>query len=606
MRSYSGCLTCKRRKLKFDESKPDQEVGPSAQKRKYRSSKRQRRHSEPRDNTTWVEVPSDLTFVHEDLTNTESPRLLPSEQAISNGESSSLHNSPATAAGTDVLRDNATPARLPHASFEIHPAYIALNDSAAEEGSIFCPRPQGDILGSEKVVASHLLRHFKTGPGQWMDLFDTTAYFSSKVPVFATSKPLLRSAICALSAKHLRHLSQHANIDDDENFRTPTSRTSAHVWGNEETWKYYSAMYYDQALNSLKNIVTLGSYLDNPTDKEEMLAAVAILCTFELMGAPDNQHPAIVIPQTAVKGPIFWSLARQDLLCAFISESQTRLNLTDMHLWQNAGLATDCNGDILPYSPLNVLESQNLSGLGFEEDKKSNELTWILGKITNHLTAGDALSAEDNKLPPDQRLTIGLTQQHLLQRWNLLMADLEKWHDSLPPSFFPSGRTQKLGPIIPGLELTQSFNTFEQIWFDLPLAAATIQSYHQAKILLLANEPQESTALRSTVSARLRSYRHALEKVIHHAREICGISLANSTTDSFRVNSVQALFVAGQVFQDEGEQNAIMELLFEIERDIGWTTKFHIAKLKDEWEKGKQGNHVERDEHGSSPHWSVY
>lgn len=165
-----------------------------------------------------------------------------------------------------------------------------------------------------------------------MDLFDTTAYFSSKVPVFATSKPLLRSAICALSAKHLRHLSQHANIDDDENFRTPTSRTSAHVWGNEETWKYYSAMYYDQALNSLKNIVTLGSYLDNPTDKEEMLAAVAILCTFELMGAPgrawrthlsalplfvsDNQHPAIVIPQTAVKGPIFWSLARQDLLCA--------------------------------------------------------------------------------------------------------------------------------------------------------------------------------------------------------------------------------------------------------------------------------------------------
>lgn len=277
-----------------------------------------------------------------------------------------------------------------------------------------------------------------------------------------------------------------------------------------------------------------------------------------------------------------------------------------MRLWQNAGLATDCNGEILPYSPLNVLESQNLSGLGFEEDKKSNELTWILGKITNHLTAGDALSAEDNKLPPDQRLTIGLTQQHLLQRWNLLMADLEKWHDSLPPSFFPSGRTQKLGPMIPGLELTQSFNTFEQIWFDLPLAAATIQSYHQAKILLLANEPQESTALRSTVSARLRSYRHALEKVIHHAREICGISLANSTTDSFRVNSVQALFVAGQVFQDEGEQNAIMELLSEIERDIGWTTKFHIAKLKDEWEKGKQGNHVERDEHGSSPHWSVF
>jgi hypothetical protein len=139
----------------------------------------------------------------------------------------------------------------------------------------------------------------------------------------------------------------------------------------------------------------------------------------------------------------------------------------------------------------------------------------------------------------------------------------------------------------------------------LPLAAATIQSYHQAKILLLANEPQESTALRSTVSARLRSYRHALAEVIYHAREICGISLANSSTDSFRVNSVQALFVAGQVFQDENEQNAVLELLSGIERDIGWTTRFHIDKLKDEWTKGKAGNHVERDQPRSDFHWSA-
>jgi hypothetical protein len=281
------------------------------------------------------------------------------------------------------------------------------------------------------------------------------------------------------------------------------------------------------------------------------------------------------------------------------------LNLKDIRLWQNAGLATDINSDILPYSPLDVIESGNLLGFEFEEDQKSNELTWILGKIANHLTAGDALSAEDSTLPPDQRLSIGLTQQHLLERWSLLMTDLERWHGSLPPSFHPSGRTHKSGPIVPGLELTQSSTIFEQIWFDLPLAAATIQSYHQAKILLLANEPQESTALRSTVSARLRSYRHALAEVIYHAREICGISLANSSTDSFRVNSVQALFVAGQVFQDENEQNAVLELLSGIERDIGWTTRFHIDKLKDEWTKGKAGNHVERDQPRSDFHWSA-
>jgi hypothetical protein len=76
--------------------------------------------------------------------------------------------------------------------------------------------------------------------------------------------------------------------------------------------------------------------MNNLSDKEEMLAAVAILCAFELMDAPGSAWRAhlsalplfndktasisdqsmIVIPRTAVKGPIFWSLARQDLLCA--------------------------------------------------------------------------------------------------------------------------------------------------------------------------------------------------------------------------------------------------------------------------------------------------
>ena len=271
-----------------------------------------------------------------------------------------------------------------------------------------------------------------------------------------------------------------------------------------------------------------------------------------------------------------------------------------MCLWQNAGLATDGNGELLPYSPANVLENQNTTG--FEEDKKSNELTWILGKLANHLSSGDALAVEHNSLPRHERPPIGVNQEHLLERWNLLMADLDQWHDSLPASFNVTARTRKLGRASPGLKL--SFETFEQIWFDLPLCAATIQSYHQAKILLLANEPQESTAIRSTVSARLRSYQHALREAIHHAREICGISLANST-DAFRVNSVQALFVAGQVLEEPREQDAVLEILSGIERDLGWTTRYHLAKLKDEWARGREANHVDRDELGHDSNWFI-
>lgn len=267
-----------------------------------------------------------------------------------------------------------------------------------------------------------------------------------------------------------------------------------------------------------------------------------------------------------------------------------------MRLWQNAGLATDEHGALLPCSPLSMTDIHNSSGI--EEDMKSNELTWILGKIANHLSAGDALVPEDFALPPGQRFPIGLNQAYLLNRWNMLMTELDNWHDSLPPSSDATARTRAWGRA--NSQHTLSLDAFEQIWFDLPLCAATMQSYHQAKILLLANEPQESTAIRSTVSARLRSYRHSLREVVYHAREICGVSLGNSG-DSVRVNSVQALFVAGQVFQEPREQDAVLEILFGIERDLGWTTKYHVAKLADEWARGSEDNHVGRAEHRDWP-----
>jgi hypothetical protein len=167
-----------------------------------------------------------------------------------------------------------------------------------------------------------------------MDLFDTTAYFSSKVPVIAASKPLLKSAVCALSAKHVRHICRTISQAEESSGTRPSF--PGLPWTNEEIWRYNSAKYYDQALGHLKTAVDLESYMNNLSDKEEMLAAVAILCAFELMDAPGSAWRAhlsalplfndktasisdqsmIVIPRTAVKGPIFWSLARQDLLCA--------------------------------------------------------------------------------------------------------------------------------------------------------------------------------------------------------------------------------------------------------------------------------------------------
>ncbi|KAJ3534048.1 hypothetical protein NM208_g7708 [Fusarium decemcellulare] len=361
-------------------------------------------------------------------------------------------------------------------------------------------------------------------------------------------------------------------------------------------WDYLSAKHYDDALKRLKKVSAFG---DDMTE-EDFFAAAAILATYEQMDPPDrssrahlsalplfypptgpNENPVspVILPRTAIQGPIFWSLARQDLYCAFTKEIQTCLDQKDVRLWQITGLTTDEDGSLVPTSPGGAADVRTLTDT--EEDTKSNELTWLMGKISNFITSGDAIDPADYALPEGQRPLIGVTQEQLLKRWQLLRKDMHKWFSSLPRTFTPSARTAYSG------ESFDLFGKFEQVWYELPICAAAMQLYHMAMILLLVNQPQESTAIRSTVSARLNSYMQIQLDAHHHAKEICGISLAKPT-DSVRINSVQALFVAGQVFHEDHEQKAVLTLLAGIENELGWTTTYHAVRLGAEWPGDRQ------------------
>ncbi|KAF4953329.1 hypothetical protein FGADI_6095 [Fusarium gaditjirri] len=517
----------------------------------------------------WVEVPDELHFVH-----IEDPYA---EQDNTQVDYPDETRETSYTAEAEQVSESPTP--------ELN---LWVDDSLVVEGDAYVPDTESSTPGEHpdqsRLATLHLLKHYKEGPGIWFDIFDTGCYFSGKVPVKAATSPLLKSSMCAIAAKHLYRVAK--------NQLNPYSSDSR--WRGYD-WRYESARHYDEAIHLLKNAVDLCAYEKSLSDKEDMLAAVAILCIYELMDAPgtawrahlsalplfnpteDTSHPAspVVIPRTAIQGPILWSLARQDLLCAFISETQTRLDLKDVRLWQNAGLATTEDGTLMPFSPPCSADIRTVADI--EEDTKSNELTWLIGKLSNHLTSGDAINPSDYALPLGQRPTIGVTQERLLERWKMLLKEFKKWHDSLPSTFKPYARTPYPSP-------DSCFSSFTQIWYELPICAATMQNYHMAMILLLVNQPQESTFIRSTVSARLKSYRQIQQEVHHYAREICGVSLAEPS-DPVRANSVQALFVAGQVFYEKREQEAVLKLLDDIERDLGWTTRFHRAKLVDEWPK---------------------
>ncbi|GKU20465.1 unnamed protein product [Fusarium langsethiae] len=498
MRSFSGCETCRNRKLKCDEVKPicgactksSRECSYSRRSvfrpfQSYTGKSRNNDLSFSSGNSqhifdgdhVWLEVPEDLRFVY-----IEDP-YAGRDDTIIDATIAAEETSETSYQASVFWREQNSP---------IVDGELYAEDSVPEE-----TLDHNNHAVDSKLATLHLIKHYKQGPGTWFDIFDTGCYFSGKVPVKAASSPLLKSSICAIAAKHLYRLSKN-------DFHSSSPSIPRDTLGLSYDWRYESAKHYDEAINHLKRAVDLQTYENDISEKEDMLAAVAILCIYELMDAPGtawrahlsalplfkstedpfNPTSPIVIPRTAIQGPILWSLARQDLLCAFISETQTRLDLKDVRLWQNAGLATTEDGTLMPFSPLCSADIRTLADL--EEDTKSNELTWLIGKLSNHLTSGDAINPTDYALPHGQRPTVGVTQERLLERWKILMAEFKKWHESLPRTFTPYARTPYPSGNLPS---QPCFTAFDQVWYELPICAAIMQNYYMAMILLLVNQP---------------------------------------------------------------------------------------------------------------------
>lgn len=145
-----------------------------------------------------------------------------------------------------------------------------------------------------------------------------------------------------------------------------------------------------------------------------------------------------------------------------ISETQTRLNLDHVRLWQNFGLATDENSFPLPFSPFCTADIR--ASTDIDEDLKSNELLWLLGKVVNLITSGDGINPEDYSRPAGQRMPLGVTQELLLERWEKLKMELQGWYESLPSTFTPSARTKPTTTHV----ARENAQDMEMIWYDIP------------------------------------------------------------------------------------------------------------------------------------------
>lgn len=207
-------------------------------------------------------------------------------------------------------------------------------------------------------------------------------------------------------------------------------------------------------------------------------------------------------------------------------------------------------------------------------DTSCNALVWLMSKLVNFMASGDGPSQTSSPW-------INAPNKTPLDYWYSLQHQFQIWYDALPTAFQPSARVSS--PEHPGQFMKPDTDTvFSEVWYSIPMCAATMQTYHMSQILLFMNKPHETTQGRNTVCAQLNSYQSVLAICQKHSREIVGISLARPD-ESVRVHSVHPLFTAGQCLRDAHERQAVLNILRNLEADIGWSTNNRVQQLVQQW-----------------------
>ncbi|KAK5136274.1 hypothetical protein LTR08_003881 [Meristemomyces frigidus] len=500
-----------------------------------------------------------------------------------------------------------------------------------------CRRPAID-----EPKFAFLLRDFSERAGLWMDLFDLNQFFASKVPVLAVRCPLLLYSCAALSAKSLARVDGRKPVMGGQVTIARQSRLEHWPGAapTTEGWVRRAREYYDLAVSLLRQALagatrpptsslpdeaspdTITTAQAEPlpgTDSDELVAATAVLCIYEFLDASgpewsrhldgakslfdiakDHMVP-LTLPPSPVsmaqqiaqrlaglhspprglsqgRRAIFWNFARQDMLAAFINNTLTRLDTTDLGMWRSAGLKLTPEGFVCPS---NLRHPEYTKDKSMADDLISNALIWILMKLVNFIVGGDDVTEAASPLG------ISVRQHELFEYWEGLDEQLRVWYEGIPESFHATA-----------VRLTDTAVGIEEKWFPRAMCASTMQSYHFARIQLLHHKPHlppagPYTDAGTSLAARHASYASILQQSRAHAKEIVAIGLGRSD-EGTRIHSVQPLWTAGLVLGSSEDQEvgletetwrrSILSQLRGIERDMGWASEYRVQSLLKLWE----------------------
>ncbi|PVI05562.1 hypothetical protein DM02DRAFT_516492 [Periconia macrospinosa] len=379
----------------------------------------------------------------------------------------------------------------------------------------------------------NLFQYFITTIAPILDLFDPCRQFSHAVPRLAVYNVGLLKSLLACTA---RYTELYPNINQQQNdpiVQTPGSNNNRQAYRDTSArCTGVATQYYYETLQYLSQNLLYPSY----TKSREILATAALISTYEMFDASSKagdggweRHLRGIFwiqrsqdndgeKNDALRRAVWWSWLRQDIWAAF---REGRRVLT---IWRPKKRLMDLNSDEL-----------------------ATRILYICARCVD-------FAAKEKKYDVSIRTSQG---EKLLQA-------LDDWWQILPPSFRP---IYKADSVESGM--------FSPIWIHPPSYAAAIQMFHFARTIVLMNQPSLGGIL---------EYRQRQRLLDESVETVCGIAMAHQGKDlpSAFVN-FQALYAAGLSVQIPDRQAAILQLLGDTLDVTKFPPKTLLDDLVDYW-----------------------
>lgn len=281
-----------------------------------------------------------------------------------------------------------------------------------------------------------------------------------------------------------------------------------------------------------------------------VLASCVVLCVLEMLSCSPKawrrhldgcaaliQALGIHGSSGALEQALFWCFARMDICGGLISSEKT---LIPMHNWM---LGSD------------IVEDLGIFDLFPGSDMYANRIVYLCGCVVE-LLCSSGKWAERQPRRSNRGDVLDYTHE-----WSQLFELVEDWHLQ---------RSEAMKPILTIASADASREPFPTVLFGNGPATSGNQMYLTAALLMLQHKPPQVRFARKPRS------------ILWHARQICAISITN-THHGCWTNSIQPLWIAGQLMSCVAEHRAILDIYARIERETGWATQWRAEDLREYW-----------------------